>query len=798
MNIFYKRMLLSAAICVFFDAKAVSFRVIAPDTDSGSTTVSSNDVVNIVYITNRQLLDYTFASLLSVLENSTPGFENSEYKGEKRQEHLNFNLIVDEQDGNATMSFMNNLGKSFSKKYSPTRYNYSISYTPSPLEESQRVSQLDSYVWSKAIFLKLLVSRFLPFDKCLYLDTDTICINDIRRIWNVDLGTHCIGACEHQDSYRPQDAPHIEKVYNKGVLLMDLKKMRNLHFSYGIEKLIKKGQAEKRGRHYIWFEDAQECDMNGKPSEVKPLKRVAVWYTDEYALLEYSMQCPQNGVLVLEPGFNVCGQRIPRDFSEADIITAPLSIKRKGMTYELNRFDAWKSNLAIIHYYYWDENDHGVWKKGSKPWQYSYIQQYKYAGLPGYRENSYFWEKHWLNNKWSFYLWYKYYNKFIVNISQDAYENISKMSLLPEISLPSIITPPPTTSSEDNAVNIVYVADLKYFDFTFVSILSILKNSPPQERKELFRFNIIVDEPYYDGTFNEDKIKQINAFYHKYSKNDYKYDLFFLHIPYPQKKQCLQFVSYAWPNTIFLKLFFSNFLPYERCLYLDGDTLCLGNILDIWNVDLGTHCFGACEHHSPFVSNGIKIYNAGVILMDLAKMRKYNFSDICEKLIMKGQMESRGYEIQVKDEKWYTEETPMFDYSEQNASSGVLELNLRFNMCAHHIPHDYDGKSFSGQDEDKDVPITSEVPPKMLMGKTVQNMREWLSQIMLIHYYYWESLPSKPWHLDRLAKYRKAGCPSYTGDGKSNAFWKDSWIHNPWSFVQWYKYFKELMETRKK
>jgi hypothetical protein len=327
-------------------------------------------------------------------------------------------------------------------------------------------------------------------------------------------------------------------------------------------------------------------------------------------------------------------------------------------------------------------------------------------------------------------------------------------------------------------------------------MLSILQNSPAKKRERTIKFNIVVDEPYFDGVFNADKVNLVNIFCHQYPKNVHNYDLFFLPIPYSQKHLCSQFVSYAWPNTIFLKLFFSNFLPYKRYLYLDGDTLCIGDIQDIWDVDLGTHCLGACEHHSPFVKNGVKIYNAGVILMDLEKMKEYNFAKGCEESIKIGQQKEAGYIIQKKDEKWYTEETAMFDYSVSNPDYGILDMDLRFNMCAHHIPYDFDGKNFSGEDKACDVPITFEIMPKKLIGETVQDMKKWLSQLVLIHYYYWEDTPSKPWQLNRLQKYKKAGCPSYAGKGKEHLFWKTFWKHNPWSFVQWYEYYKKFLDIK--
>ncbi|GHU18050.1 hypothetical protein FACS189472_05800 [Alphaproteobacteria bacterium] len=793
MNIFNKKLQLLAVFCVF-DVNAVEIEVIAPPISSSSSSVvriEDPNAINVIYITDRKYLDYTFASLLSVLENSTPGFGNPAYTGEKRAESLNFNLIVDEPNGSATQNFMKNLGRCFSEEYSTSAYNYSISYMHIPTEEANRIFRFNSYTWKKTIFLKLLFSRFLPYDRCLYLDTDTICVGDIKSLWNIDLGTHCFGACEHQDAFRKSGAPHIEKVYNRGVVLMDLEKMRENKFAYNIEELIKRGQKENRGRRYTWQETATANDC---VSAGDPLQHSETKYTDEYAMLEYSVYNQDGGLLELDAGFNMCGQRIPRGFTKEGIIKKPTSMEKNGLIYEVNRFDRWKHNLTILHYYYWDENgkiegDKEVWRNGYKPWQNGYVQQYQYANTPSYQDSSTFWTKYWVHNQWSFCEWYKHYTTFMKNVSAKTYE----MSLLPEIS-PLLFG--------DKAINIAYMTDSKYWEPTFISLLSVLLNSNPEER-EMIRFSIIVDEPYFDGTINEKVEEMLNAFYGKYAKDKYKYDVRFFQIPCAQREQCSQYISYAWPNTIFLKLFLSKVLPYNRCLYLDGDTLCVGDISDLWKVDLGTHCFGASEHYYRFIDaadpNRRKIYNAGVILMDLEKMRTYDFVNECNELVKANQKAGHGHDIQQRgdNEKWYVEETAMHDYSDKHTDKGVLEFAMNFNMRAHHIPLDFDGTSFSAANENGDVLVSLDRNYNKISGDTVEYMRTQLSQLVLIHYYYWEPYKCKPWDLNRPWKYRKAGCPSYEGAEKENPFWKTEWKHNPWSFVQWYKHYKMFQDAIK-
>ena len=67
-------------------------------------------------------------------------------------------------------------------------------------------------------------------------------------------------------------------------------------------------------------------------------------------------------------------------------------------------------------------------------------------------------------------------------------------------------------------------------------------------------------------------------------------------------------------------------IPVERTLYLDADTLIFGDIQSLWKTDLGGKVLGATiDVGHPCGHEGVgreKYFNAGVILMDLASMRR--------------------------------------------------------------------------------------------------------------------------------------------------------------------------------
>ena len=98
-------------------------------------------------------------------------------------------------------------------------------------------------------YYRAFIARmFLQYDKGIYIDSDTILTGDIGELFDIDLGEKVIAArpdpkVAHVPEFvdyveKALDVPHKDYV-NSGVLLMDLKKLRKIHYITKMTDLIK-------------------------------------------------------------------------------------------------------------------------------------------------------------------------------------------------------------------------------------------------------------------------------------------------------------------------------------------------------------------------------------------------------------------------------------------------------------------------------------------------------------------------------------------------------------------------------
>lgn len=82
----------------------------------------------------------------------------------------------------------------------------------------------------------------------------------------------------------------------------------------------------------------------------------------------------------------------------------------------------------------------------------------------------------------------------------------------------------------------------------------------------------------------------------------------------------------AFLGPVWAKVDLVNLLPVERVLYLDADILARGDVGGLWDTDLGEKLLGACPDVGfPLGHEEIErgpYFNAGVLLMDLTKIRR--------------------------------------------------------------------------------------------------------------------------------------------------------------------------------
>lgn len=103
-----------------------------------------------------------------------------------------------------------------------------------------RGNRLRCEYFTLTIYFRLFIPAMFPeYDKAVYLDGDIVVQGDLAELYNIDLGDNVIGACQDhscngiepfQRYFELHAGVDRNKYINSGVLLMDLKKLREADF----------------------------------------------------------------------------------------------------------------------------------------------------------------------------------------------------------------------------------------------------------------------------------------------------------------------------------------------------------------------------------------------------------------------------------------------------------------------------------------------------------------------------------------------------------------------------------------
>jgi len=167
----------------------------------------------------------------------------------------------------------------------------------------------------------------------------------------------------------------------------------------------------------------------------------------------------------------------------------------------------------------------------------------------------------------------------------------------------------------NNTIHVVFsiwnLAD-SYNKYAGTAITSLLKNTyGPVEIHLLYDENYKKNDLEYDA--NREKYKIL--------ENRFNTKITCHHVEMPAWCSTLPKLRFFTLGTL-LRLMLPDVLPeIHKVIYLDCDVIVRKDIRELWDVDMGKYCLGAYLHE-----NGDE-FNAGVLLMDLAGIRKrYEFS----------------------------------------------------------------------------------------------------------------------------------------------------------------------------
>ena len=168
-------------------------------------------------------------------------------------------------------------------------------------------------------------------------------------------------------------------------------------------------------------------------------------------------------------------------------------------------------------------------------------------------------------------------------------------------------------------LEIVYATDHSYLLLCGVSILSLMEHLPDNQQVNL---HLLLDESFCEEdrrllAMLEDRFKNLNLLQHRISEATF---------------DSIDFKDSLWSKAACYRLILPMLLPeVDRCLYIDSDTLVVGSVLPLWEMDMTDYYLAGVFYdisslRDQTVGNhipGVETYiNSGVLFMNLSRMRR--------------------------------------------------------------------------------------------------------------------------------------------------------------------------------
>lgn len=177
-------------------------------------------------------------------------------------------------------------------------------------------------------------------------------------------------------------------------------------------------------------------------------------------------------------------------------------------------------------------------------------------------------------------------------------------------------------------IPVFFAVDNAYIPFLGVALKSVIDNTSKENNYAIKILYTSVTEE------NKEKIK-------KYEQKNISIEFVDLNKQLNKIKEKLYTRNY-YSNTTYYRLFLPELYPqYDKVVYIDSDTICLTDIADLYNVDMGDNLIAAVPDgviqtiklFQDYVERVVGVadynnyFNAGVIVMNLKELRDYKFEE---------------------------------------------------------------------------------------------------------------------------------------------------------------------------
>lgn len=177
-------------------------------------------------------------------------------------------------------------------------------------------------------------------------------------------------------------------------------------------------------------------------------------------------------------------------------------------------------------------------------------------------------------------------------------------------------------------IPVFFAVDNGYIPFLSVALRSLIDNTSNENK---YAIKIL-----YTNVTEENKIK-----IKKYETENISIEFVDLNKQLEEIKEKLYTRNY-FSNTTYYRLFIPELYPeYDKAVYIDSDTVCLSDIAELYNTDMGDNLIAgipdgviqAIDIFKDYVERVVGVadynnyFNAGVIVMNLKELRDYKFEE---------------------------------------------------------------------------------------------------------------------------------------------------------------------------
>lgn len=196
--------------------------------------VKETKVVPVFYTITNDYAKYAAASINSVMKHANP------------KRHYRIIIMYDKLSLTNRLRLRNMVTRNCAIEFHKMKYNL---YMQVIVRYCAKRSGSGDFFANAVYYYRAFIARiFMRYDKGIYVDSDTILMDDIGKLYDMNLGDNAIAArVDPKVAMVPEFVDYVEKALNvphteyinSGVLLMNLKKLRNLHYITQMTDLIK-------------------------------------------------------------------------------------------------------------------------------------------------------------------------------------------------------------------------------------------------------------------------------------------------------------------------------------------------------------------------------------------------------------------------------------------------------------------------------------------------------------------------------------------------------------------------------